>query len=242
MPAADNMRESHISIKGTKDGILIALDAAEEWQMVITDLTARIDENSAFFAGAQITVDVGQRPIPKYALRSLKAALERRGLTLAVVLSDSQTTLDSAMALDLRANTSSNDRERASSTNASAINETPSISPEEDTYPGVMIRKTLRSGRTIHSDGHVIVLGDVNPGAEIIARGDIVVWGVLRGNAHAGAYGNDAAVVCALDMMPTQLRIAGVALNIERPNKRHKAQPEMASVRDQQIVVETWNR
>lgn len=229
------MRES-ISIKGTKDGILIALDAAEEWQMVINDLTARIDENLTFFAGAQITVDVGQRPIPKYALRSLKAALERRGLTLAVVLSDSQTTLDSATALDMRTSTTG----RAGNNERTA--ESLPINPEEDTYPGVMIRKTLRSGRTIHSEGHVVVMGDVNPGAEIIAGGDIVIWGVLRGNAHAGAYGDESAVVCALDMMPTQLRIAGFPLQMDRPIKRHKTQPEIASLRDRQVVVETWNR
>jgi len=226
------MRES-ISIKGTKDGILIALDAAEEWQMVINDLTARIDENLTFFAGAQITVDVGQRPIPKYALRSLKAALERRGLTLAVVLSDSQTTLDSATALDMRTSTTGRGERTV---------ESPPINSEEDTFAGVMIRKTLRSGRTIHSEGHVVVMGDVNPGAEIIAGGDIVVWGVLRGNAHAGAYGDESAVVCALDMMPTQLRIAGFSLQTERPNKRHKAQPEVAVLRDRQVIIETWNR
>ncbi len=230
------MRES-ISIKGTKDGILIALDAAEEWQMVINNLTARIDENLTFFAGAQITVDVGQRPIPKYALRSLKAALERRGLTLAVVLSDSQTTLDSAAALDMRTSTTgraSNSKERTA--------ESIPINSEEDTFAGVMIRKTLRSGRTVHSEGHVVVMGDVNPGAEIIAGGDIVVWGVLRGNAHAGAYGDESAVVCALDMMPTQLRIAGFSLQVERPNKRHKPQPEVALLRDRQVIIETWNR
>lgn len=233
------MRES-ISIKGTKDGILIALDAAEEWQMVINDLTARIDENPTFFTGAQIMVDVGQRPIPKYALRSLKAALERRGLMLAVVISDSQTTLDSATALDMRTSTSG--RANPHPTTTERVAEALPINPEEDTYPGVMIRKTLRSGRTIHSEGHVIVMGDVNPGAEIIAGGDIVVWGVLRGNAHAGAYGDEGAVVCALDMMPTQLRIAGFALQAERPNKRHKPQPEIALLRDRQVVIESWNR
>ena len=72
-----------------------------------------------------------------------------------------------------------------------------------------MIRRTLRSGRTVRSQGHVVVFGDVNPGAEIIAAGDVIVWGRLRGNVHAGANGDESAFVCALDMTPTQLRIAG---------------------------------
>jgi septum site-determining protein MinC len=235
------MQDGNVSIKGTKDGLLISLDSAEEWQLVINDLTARIDGNSAFFAGARITVDVGARPIPKYALRTLKAALERRGLTLSNVLSDSQTTIDSATALDLRASFSG----RSGSAPASHEDETAETLPiksEEDVLAGVMIRKTLRSGRTIHSEGHVVVLGDVNPGAEVIAGGDVVIWGVLRGNVHAGAYGNEGAVVCALDMMPTQLRIAGVLYEPPRGAKRGKSAPEVASVRSNQIIMDSWNR
>lgn len=240
------MHDGNVSIKGTKDGLLIALDTGEDWQTVLNDLTARIDSNSAFFAGAKITVDIGARPVPKYALRSLKAALERRGLTLAMILSDSQTTIDSALDLDLRANVTG--RNSSSGGGTAAVVEDPveaetlPINPEEDVLSGVMIRKTLRSGRTIHSQGHVVVLGDVNPGAEIIAGGDIVVWGVLRGNVHAGAYGNPEAVVCALDMMPTQLRIAGTLYDPQRPFKRAKNQPETALIRNNQIIMESWNR
>lgn len=230
---------STVNIKGIREGLLISLDANEEWQVVINDLTARIDENSAFFAGARITVDIGSRPVPKYALRSLKAALERRGLTLSVVMSESQTTLDSALALDLRTNATAVTTNRDGS---QEISETLPINPEEDVLAGVMIRKTLRSGRTIHSEGHVIVIGDVNPGAQIVAGGDVVVWGVLRGNVHAGAFGDENAVVCALDMMPTQLRIAGHLYSAPAGNKRHKSQPETAYVRDDQIIISSWSR
>jgi septum site-determining protein MinC len=235
------MHDGNVSIKGTKDGLLISLDSAEEWQLVINDLTARIDGSSAFFAGARITVDVGSRPIPKYALRTLKAALERRGLTLSNILSDSQTTVDSAVALDLRASFSGRGGS-APASEAAETAETLPIKSEEDVLTGVMIRKTLRSGRTIHSEGHVVVLGDVNPGAEVIAGGDVVIWGVLRGNVHAGAYGNESAVVCALDMMPTQLRIAGVLYEPPRGAKRTKSAPEIASVRSNQIIMDSWNR
>jgi septum site-determining protein MinC len=102
-----------------------------------------------------------------------------------------------------------------------------------------MIRKTLRGGRTVQSQGHVVVFGDVNPGAEIIAGGDIVVWGRIRGIVHAGANGDETAVVCALDMTPTQLRIAGY-ITVAPSDKRHKAKPEMALIRNRQIIVEAW--
>ncbi len=226
------MQEQIVAIKGIKDGLLISLSPTEEWLAITSDLAARIDQQSAFFAGARITVDVGERPVPKHELSSLKALLERRGLMLWSVLSDSQTTLDAAQALDLKTSTANPVPGRETS-------EGTEVSPEEDSTPGVMIRRTLRSGRTVHSSGHVIVLGDVNPGAEIIAAGDVIIWGRLRGNVHAGAEGDESAVVCALDMNPNRLRIAGY-ITTSPPDNRRKPKPEMASVKVGQIVVETW--
>ena len=221
-----------VAIKGSKDGLLISLNEAEEWQIVMADLAARIDQQNSFFIGARITLDVGTRPVRKDELGSAKALLERRGLTLYAVLSESNTTLDAASALDLRANL-------ITPPQPSSPNGTPAATTEEDGTFGVMIRRTVRSGRTVRSQGHVVVFGDVNAGAEIIAGGDIIVWGRLRGNVHAGAHGDETAFVCALDMTPTQLRIAGY-ISISPTDKRHKPKPEIALIRDSRIIVETW--
>jgi len=219
-----------VAIKGGKDGLLISLNETEEWQGVMADLAARIDQQSSFFTGARITLDVGSRPVRKDELGSAKALLERRGLTLYAVLSESNTTIDSASALDLRANLiAPPPSEKSQNSN-----------PEEDGTYGVMIRRTVRSGRTVRSQGHVVIFGDVNPGAEIIANGDVIVWGRLRGNVHAGANGDESAFVCALDMIPTQLRIAGF-ISISPQDKRHKPKPEMALIRDDRIIVEAWH-
>ena len=97
----------------------------------------------------------------------------------------------------------------------------------------------MRSGTVPEHPGHVIVLGDVNPGAEIVAGGNIVVWGRLRGVVHAGAEGDENAIVCALDLSPTQLRIAGqIALT---PQRRGKPQPEVARLQDSKVIAEAWN-
>jgi septum site-determining protein MinC len=232
------MTDEFVSIKGIKDGLLIALSPTEEWQSITQELAARIDEQQAFFKGARVTVDVGERPVPKYELTSLKALLERRSLSLIVVQSSSATTIESAHALDLRANVLQDSRQQNNELDADLLDTLPIDSEEQGTV-GVMIKRTLRSGRTIHSRGHVVVYGDVNPGAKIIATGDIIIWGRLRGMVHAGAEGDTSAVICALDMSPNQLRIADLIATA--PNdKRHKARPEIASVRDEQIVVEAW--
>ncbi|HQE19447.1 MAG TPA: septum site-determining protein MinC, partial [Aggregatilineales bacterium] len=105
--------------------------------------------------------------------------------------------------------------------------------------PGVLVKTTLRSGRVVKHAGHVVVIGDVNPGAQVIAGGDVLVWGRLRGTVHAGANGDTEALVCALDMRPMQLRIANYVA-IASDNGEPRPRPEIASVRDGQIVSEEW--
>lgn len=230
------MHDEIVVIKGVKDGLLIFLDPNEDWRVVTGELAARIDEKPDFFAGARITVDIGERPVPKYDLSGLKALLERRGLTLAVVQSESETTISSAHSLDLRVGTT---RKASQQFEGGSIDGEIPISSEEEGTTGVLIKHTLRSGRTVRSQGHVVVYGDVNPGAEIVAGGDVFIWGTLRGNVHAGANGDEYAMVCALDMIPTQLRIAGL-ITISPPDKRREVGPEVALIRDNQIVVEAW--
>lgn len=70
------------------------------------------------------------------------------------------------------------------------------------------LQTTVRSGVDIRHPGTIILLGDTNPGSALIAEGDIIVWGRLRGMAHAGASGNRDRRIMALQMQPTQLRIA----------------------------------
>ncbi|HTW84838.1 MAG TPA: septum site-determining protein MinC [Candidatus Sulfotelmatobacter sp.] len=96
-------------------------------------------------------------------------------------------------------------------------------------------RGTLRGGQAMHNLGNLVVIGDVNPGAELVASGDIVVFGALRGVAHAGAQGDRNARVIALELEPTQLRIATViATSSERGKQRG---PEHASIVGDRIVV-----
>ncbi|MCY3779681.1 MAG: septum site-determining protein MinC [Chloroflexi bacterium] len=230
------MQEELIAIKGVNDGLLISLSTTEKWQSVTDQLAARIDEQADFYNGARITVELGARPVPKYELSSLKALLERRGLKLGLVISESDTTRNSAIALEVP--TRENGRAESHTTAKQAgLQETAPVDSEETGTLGTLFRRTLRSGRTIHSEGHVVVFGDVNPGAKVIAAGDIVIWGKLRGYAHAGVKGDETAIVCALDMSPSQLRIAGHVAT-SPPGRRKGVLPEVAKVRDSQIIVE----
>lgn len=219
-----------IAIKGIKEGLLLTIAPdGGEWMELTGRLTARIDQQAAFFKGARVALDVGDRPVRPHELESLQALLNRRALTLWAVVSDSDTTNKTARNLGLETSLVPEQEQM----------ETVEVDPQEAGTPGILIDHTLRSGRTIRNHGNVIVIGDVNPGAEIVAGGNVIIWGKLRGRVHAGAEGNERAVVCALDLMPTQLRIAGY-ITTSPDDKRRKPRPEMASVREGRIIAELW--
>ncbi|MDO4541135.1 MAG: septum site-determining protein MinC [Syntrophomonadaceae bacterium] len=110
---------------------------------------------------------------------------------------------------------------------------------KHDETDTILISRHLRSGQRYFSQGNIVVRGDVNPGAELIAGGDILVMGWLRGLVHAGAFGNEDAVIAALKFNPVQLRIAS---HITRPpdgeENNVSSQPELARIRNGRVVIE----
>lgn len=114
---------------------------------------------------------------------------------------------------------------------------------EAENLPTLYLRKTIRSGQSISSDGNLIVIGDVNPGAEIIAKGDITVWGILGGIAHAGSEGNNYARIRALKLNPVQIRIGEVfarrpdTVNLPYIQKSCEYTPEEAFTYKGSIVI-----
>lgn len=109
--------------------------------------------------------------------------------------------------------------------------------------PTLYLQQTLRSGQTMSYDGNIVLIGDAKPGSEIIAKGDITVWGVLGGIAHAGARGNDCAKIRALKLNAIQLRISGFyarrpdAINIPFIQRSNSFTPEEARVNNKEIAV-----
>lgn len=105
----------------------------------------------------------------------------------------------------------------------------------------VVVNKTLRGGQEIRTKSSVLVCGNVNPGAQIIAGGSIDIRGTCRGMVHAGAYGDSTAFIIADHLMPTQIRISNlIARSPDEMEKTDRA--ERASIKDGQIVIEPIER
>ena len=219
---------SSLVFKGIREGLLITLPDGD-WPELERSLLAQIDQQGDFLKGAQLTIDVGNQTLKAAQIGRLRDQLSGRGVTLRALLSHSPITELSAQNLGLATRLSKPKPDRQIHT----------LDTELSGDAAVLVKRTLRSGHNIEFSGHVVVIGDVNPGAEIVAGGNVVVWGRLRGTVHAGADGDTEAIICALDLSPTQLRIAE-KISIAPPRRRNTG-PEVAHLVDGQVVAEPWN-
>ncbi|MCB8986955.1 MAG: septum site-determining protein MinC [Ardenticatenaceae bacterium] len=231
--------DQFIRIRGTRDGLLIALHPGP-FTDLHAQLAAELDQKEDFFQGSQVTLDVGSLPLRREQLADLQDLFTAHKLELWTVLAESELTKEAAQALNLATRVAGSQTDlqgRPLTTSAAAADHHDKSTPPSSN--GLILKETLRSGRSIYHEGHVVVIGDVNPGAEIIAAGDVVVWGRVRGLIHAGALGDDTAVICALALTPTQLRIAD-QIAIPPAAGPDKLLPEKASIRNGQIIAEPW--
>lgn len=224
------MNETHslIQIKGLRDGLLVSLDDAP-WPEQFSALISHIDAQPSFFQGARLALDVATQVLRVNDLVELRDALSERGVSLWAVLSESPTTENTAQLLGLATRISKPRPEESRQFSVENLGE----------ETAMFLNRTLRSGTRIEFAGHVVVLGDVNPGAEIVAEGNVIIWGRLRGMVHAGSKGNRSAVICALDLSPTQLRIADEVSALLKPPEQSR--PEMARINgDGKLQAEFW--
>ncbi len=222
-----------IAFKGTREGLLITLGEGA-WRELLNELTQQLDRPGAqsFFRGARVLLETGRRSLGVVELEELIALLAQHEMTLSSVVGEKQ----AQDAFDqLRASLPPPPELAATSETAASE---PTVTEAGES---LVIRRTIRSGQVISHDGTIVIIGDVNPGAEVIARGDVIVWGKLRGVVHAGAAGDENAIVGALVLAPTQLRIGGQIARAPDGKRPRNAPAEIARVRDGKIFVEPWH-
>jgi len=224
------MERGDITIKGVRQGLLITLGEGS-WEECLSRLERRLSLGATFFQGGRAALDVGERVLTAEEIEGVSGLLERYGLELWALLSPCDETALAAARMGLAVSLGPAERH-------GAAEEGPE---DEPAFQTLLVERTLRSGQRVHHPGHVVVIGDVHAGAEVIAGGHVVVWGKLHGLVHAGALGDEEAVVCALDLAPTQLRIAGYIAR-SPDDKRRRPEPEIARVREGRIEAVPWHQ
>jgi septum site-determining protein MinC len=231
-----------INIKGRGEGVTIEIGKGN-WEVLVAALEQRLERSGNFFRGASVALDIGDRLLQEGQLRMVCDTLIAHGMKPGIVRTSSDRTFQTALTLSL-ASTLENKEGAPVESGQGAVSNVEAV--QHFVYRGA-----LRSGQVLKRRAHILIVGDVNPGAEVVASGDILVWGRLRGSAHAGADGDVRCVVAAFDIDPVQLRIAdAIAVGNAGQNEsgyrwpwRHEVdkRPEIARLINGQIIVEPWD-
>jgi septum site-determining protein MinC len=250
-------------IRGRGLGLELNL-AGWDFDSAIAELQARLAERPDFYRGSPATLIMGETPLGADELAQLQFVLESAGIDFRGVgeapphelerrralrpkreleLSDAARSLVADFA-GARADIADRRKRgeasvRRVSSPAHAQQPVLHVAPP---LPGTLYHAgTLRGGQALHHDGNIVVVGDVNPGTELVATGDIVVFGRLLGVAHAGAQGDDSAKVFALQLQATQLRIA-TCIAVDEDRSGGASEPEVAFVRDGRIAIAPFSK
>jgi septum site-determining protein MinC len=238
------MAAETITIKGIREGLIVSLPTTcGAWRAALEQLEARLDASPAFFKGARVGLVIGAWELDQDEIRAARDLLLRHDVTLWALISDNLKTQEAAarLGLDIKLPQREVRPQPAPMLAESApASDVVAQTTTDVSETAMVVHRTLRSGVSLRHPGSLVILGDVHSGAEVIAGGDVVVWGKLHGTVHAGAFGDNEAVVCALDLTPTQLRI-GHIITRSPDDHRRKIQPEMARVMRGRIEAVAWN-
>lgn len=208
-------RES-VVLKGGRYGVSIVIRDGADFATVIAELRQKLAPARGFFGDAPVRVDSGSSVLAPEERQILEATLHEFGIRI-------------------------DDREEPERPAVRKDATTKGPAYQQGDTPTLLHKRTLRSGQRIDYDGNVVIFGDVNPGAVIVCTGDIVVFGTLRGMAHAGAQGDVRAMVAAFRLEPTQLRIARFISRAPDDDQGHPSVPEVALVKDESIIIEAFS-
>lgn len=205
------MKENSVLFKGKKDGILIILDNKIPFEELKEILKTKVKKAQGFFRGANASITFKGRSLSDDdEMELLDIVSKSSGLNISFV------------------NVSEENKDLFRP-------KVPYITAKQNiTY---YHKGSIRGGQELHFSGSIVILGDVHPGSKVIAEGNIIVLGTLKGLAHAGCKGAIDSFISSLNMKTSQLRIADLIVCI--PDKHlHKSVPEYAHVKENQICIE----
>lgn len=178
-----------VSIQTKKDQVIIKVEDEAEQKEIMQDLKKRVSELKKLYKGDTTPILVIGKVFKNQEMEQIQKLIQE--------IIPVQVSFDTPKVLGLH-----------------GIKKT--FSKEIATSETKFHRGSLRSGQKIEFEGSLVILGDVNAGAEVLAGENIVVLGILRGMAHAGAKGNKEAIIAAASIESAQIRIASIVKEIEK--------------------------
>ena len=212
------MNTNSVIIKCNKYGLIVILDENLPFEELIKDVEDKFKESAKFFKNAKMAMTIRGRSLTQAEDKQVvETIVDSCGLhILCIIDEDRKEELLFHQAVD-------------------------KAMEEKDAEDGWFYRGTLRSGQVLESEHSIVIIGDVNPGANVTSKGNIVVLGSLRGIAYAGATGDRNCFVAALVMKPIQVKIADKmarsAITKRVDDAEYKLDPKIAYVKEDHIYV-----
>lgn len=205
-----------IQIRGTKEGIYAKIDLEEfnNFDDMLEALIKKLSIGKSFYKGSLITIETDLSLLKEEDISKLKDILFENIKVKECNFEDIKT----KEANDVKENKIFN-----------------------GIYEGKtkFIKKTIRSGQLVRYYGNIVIVGDVNNGAEVYAGGNIIILGIAKGQVHAGVGGNKKAIIAAFSLQPEMIQIADI-LTIAPDDGVKPSYPEIAKIKDNTIVVEPY--
>lgn len=213
------MSRNSVIIKSNPYGLILVLDPEVPFEELVLDVGEKFRQGDKFFKNAQMALTFRGRVLTRAQERQLVNAITENSRIRIVCLVDEQKEEEEFY--------------KEAVTRALEFH-------EEET--GQFYRGTLRSGQVLETDRSVVVLGDVNPGAQVISRGNVVILGCCMGNVYAGASGSSSCFAAALVMKPRQVRIADKiarsAITKRTDTGEYAVDPKIILIREGHLVME----
>ena len=231
-----------VIIKSNKYGINLILDAKLPFGELLEAVKAKFLESEKFFKNAKMAISFAGRELTEEEEQQIIDTItENTSITILCIVDNNEEHAEFI-------------RQQIEAFTANTAVQQESV----DTEPviangGEFYRGTLRSGQVLESVSSVVVIGDVNPGAQVISQGNVLILGALKGNACAGAAGNTDCFIVALEMDPIQIQIGDVLAKSPDKVKKNKksrrkakkvadTEPQIAMAKDGNIYIESMTR
>lgn len=219
VPLSIKRKSNAVEIKGFGDEIFIIFNQESSFSDIESELIEKLYKSKNFFIGKPIVLDMKDHSFSyEECLRLKEILVDKFNLTISHARTNSAETIRNIEEIGWSVETL--------------------IQKEDYDTRTIIIRRTIRTGQKLKYEGNLVLIGDVNPGGEIIADGDIVVFGKLRGIAHAGANGNTSATITAIELNPLQLRIANLIRYAPNSGFEPAGAPEFAMIKEGNIVID----
>jgi len=209
------MNDDRLQIRGTKDGInaIIDMEKFDTFDEMLILLINKLTVGKSFYKGSTIKITANLKRVSEAEIEKLKEVLFEEILIKDCVFEEKEV-------------------ERKEEKESKIFN---------GVYEGKtkFLKKTVRGGQLIKYSGNIVIIGDVNSGAEVYAGGNIVVMGRIKGQVHAGVGGNKKAIISALSLQPEVLQIGDI-ITIAPDDTQKPRYPEVAKIKDDTIIVEPY--